>query len=53
MPAIPKIESQPEVPDGGFGPNQNEIRRASLPNKENNGDDVENEEVRTRNYHLF
>lgn len=50
MPTIPKIESQPEVPDGGFGPNENEIRRVSLSNKEKNDEDVENEEVCARIY---
>uniref|UniRef100_A0A0R3RWD4 Lipocalin domain-containing protein n=1 Tax=Elaeophora elaphi TaxID=1147741 RepID=A0A0R3RWD4_9BILA len=44
MPVLPKIESQPEVPDGGFGPNENEIRRASLSNKENNDEGVDSDE---------
>lgn len=47
MAAIPKIDSQPEVPDGGFGPNEIEIRRASLSNKESNDEGIENEEVCT------
>ncbi|VDK65875.1 unnamed protein product [Onchocerca ochengi] len=42
MPAIPKIQSQPEVPDGGFGPNENMFRRTS--NKESDDEGVENGE---------
>lgn len=53
MPAVPKIESYPMVPDGGFGPNENEIRRASLSNQKSNGEDIENEEVCTENDHFF
>lgn len=53
MPAIPKIESEPEVPDGGFGPNENEIRRASLSTKGSNDEGIENEEVCIENCHLF
>uniref|UniRef100_A0A1I8EP83 Lipocalin domain-containing protein n=3 Tax=Wuchereria bancrofti TaxID=6293 RepID=A0A1I8EP83_WUCBA len=44
MAAIPKIDSQPEVPDGGFGPNEIEIRRASLSDKESNDEGIESEE---------
>ncbi|MCP9265884.1 Protein CBR-LPR-5 [Dirofilaria immitis] len=46
IPTIPKIESQPEVPDGGFGPNENVIRRTSF-SKESDDESSENEEYGT------
>lgn len=45
VPAIPKFESRPEVPDGGFGPNENEIRRAPPSAKESIDDSTGSDEV--------
>ncbi|VDN17418.1 unnamed protein product [Gongylonema pulchrum] len=44
VPMIPKFESRPEVPDGGFGPNQNDVRRAPPTVKENIDDGTESDE---------